>query len=180
MQNLAGNKECDRNIRRELDRAQIPVFPLPVGEATGEVPATIFGKQGGFEFRRAWTYWVVQGQVPLAVARVLFADPVGCTDVRVNGHCGCPAPATPGGDATYRHRQTGRVVQARISGGIDQEAAWNRLVKEHRSLTSVSDQFEFADDPAAVADPFVESYHIDTEVGLRLFVDTLRSHGVLL
>lgn len=36
----------------------------------------------------------------------------------------------------------------------------------------------FAEDRAAAGQAFVECYHIDTEVGLRLFADTLRRHGL--
>jgi hypothetical protein len=128
VKNLAGDKDCDREIRRELARARIEIVE---GDRTAnEVPYSVTGKIGPFTFGRAWYYWIVTGPVPLDVARELYADPVGRDDVRTGGHAGNYDP-----DASY---------------GID-----------------------YFDGSA-----FISSYHIDTEVGLRLFVDTLRKHGL--
>lgn len=125
MRNLAGNADCDRYIERELTRARIEVVR---GERMDtEVPASITGKFGDFTFKRAWYYWMVDGNVPLTVAEELYDDPVGKEDVRVRGHSGCPPPEE-------------------WTSQIDGEA-------------------------------FVTSYHIDTEVGLRLFVDALKKHN---
>lgn len=124
MKNLAGNKDCDLFVADELRRARIES-----GECvcqTGEVPSLLQGNIGEIRFLRAWTYWTARGPVPISIARQLYADPVGMTDVRVAGHCGCPAP----------------------------EAPWTELID---------------------GEEFVTSYHIDTEVGLRLFADTLRA-----
>lgn len=131
MKNLAGNKDCDVEIRRELTRCRIPIIE---GErSTGEVPASLTGKLGEFTFRRAWYYWVVTGGVPLSVAQEMYDDPVGREDVRVDGHCGCPAPE-----------------------GVAFESDLVRLTKR----------------------AVVELYHIDSEIGLRLFVDTIRKYGL--
>ncbi len=127
MQNLAGNKDCDEFIRSELKRSRIKVVR---GERSkGEVPASITGKLGPFTFVRAWRYWMVSGPVPLAVAKELYADPVGATDVQVAGDCRCPAPEKP-----WTTRKGGK--------------------------------------------EFVMWYHIDSEIGLRLFADTIRKHGL--
>jgi hypothetical protein len=91
MKNLAGNRECDVEIRRELTSCGIEIVELPEPRR-GEVPARLTGRIGRFTFTRAWYYWVVQGSMPLARARTLYDNPVGRTDIRVEGHCGCPAP----------------------------------------------------------------------------------------
>ncbi|MDD5650456.1 MAG: hypothetical protein PHF86_08590 [Candidatus Nanoarchaeia archaeon] len=90
--NLAGDVFCDYFIEMELKLVGIPVETVGLGNT--EVPFTKFGfiEQGPFIFKRAWYYWVVNGPVPLDVANDLYADPVGAKDVRVVGHCGCPAP----------------------------------------------------------------------------------------
>lgn len=124
MRNLAGDMECDRWIAEELRRSRIPVEPYD--GIPSEVPSRLIGRLGKIEFRRAWVYWVATGPVPIALARELYEDPVGRTDIRVRGHCGCPPPAAP----------------------------W----------TMVIDGAEY-----------VGSYHIDSEVGLRLFADAIRS-----
>ncbi len=94
MKNLAGDKDCDGPIELELIRCGIEVVRDQPRD--GEVPSSLRGALGKFSFRRAWYYWMVNGKVPLAMANELYEDPVGRTDIRVNGHCGCPAPGEPG------------------------------------------------------------------------------------
>ena len=174
MVNLAGNKDADKTVALELERARIPVKELPVDERGGEVPCTIMGQAGEFKFRRAWTYWRISGRIPLKIALDLYADPVGKTDVRVNGSCVCPEPGTHGGQPEFINPKTNRQVCSR-----NQEHAWNELIKRHPSWADDEHTLEFADDPATVAEAFIMTYHIDSEVGLRLFMDTLRKAGLV-
>lgn len=117
MRNLAGDEGADASVRDELNAVSVPIVLVPV---SGEVPTKYEGKLGSFTFRRCWYYWSVGGHVPAHVARELYDHPIGAADVRVDGHCGKPAP-------------TGAV----------------------------------------------NSYHIDSAAGLRLFVDTIRKHGLV-
>lgn len=94
MENLAGRQDCDQFIEQELKRAMIKVVKLSK-PLDAEVPASIIGRLGSFKFERAWYYWTVKGRVPLCVAKELYKDPVGRTDIRVAGHCGCPRPRNP-------------------------------------------------------------------------------------
>jgi hypothetical protein len=121
MRNLAGDKDCDREIRRELERARIGMVD---GEKEpGEVPATVTGKLLGWKFTRAWYYWVAKAErgpgIPPHDASILYYDPVGRDDIRVDG---CAGNRMPTGS--------------------------------------------------------VNCYHIDSEVGLRVFADTLLALGV--
>lgn len=125
MKNLAGVAECDTDIRRELSRSYIDAVDIEKGNT--EVPYSVIGKVGDMTFKRDWCYWVVNCRVPLEIAKALYADPVGKTDIRVAGHCGCLPP----------------------------------------------EEWAFEED----GEEFVHHYHIDTEVGLRVFVDILRRHG---
>lgn len=175
MKNLAGDPHCDEEIRRELKRARIE---LVEGERSKhEVAASVTGKLGEFVFKRAWYYWVVQGPVPLEVARELYADPVGNTDVRVAGHCGCPPPEHPW--VEYYDAQ-GLLVALDV-GGKEREQfrvmiAGGHLTEADRALYHFVDS-EAERDSVSVRS-VVESYHIDSEVGLRLFADTLRKAGL--
>ena len=126
VRNLAGNKDCDLWIVEELIRSMIPAEQYT--GSPGEVPSQLMGRLGLITFRRFWTYWVATGPVPLDVARRLYDDPVGRTDVRVAGHYGCPPPKAP----------------------------WLKTVDGVECVTS---------------------YHIDSEVGLRLFADAVRTLG---
>lgn len=170
MRNLAGNhEEADEQIRRELERARVSAAKAE--PHFHEVPYTIMGKLGEFEFTRAWTYWVVDGPVPLEVAEELFADPVGRTDIRATGDAGCRPPSewttwlTPDGHEVAPTEQEAPIT--RIRGTIkDADVVFGHLL--------------FSDDPASLgATQFVTSYHIDSEVGLRVFVDALRAHDLV-
>ena len=127
MINLAGDKDCDKQIRRELLRAKVDIVEVKQGNT--EVPYTIIGRLYGFEFRRAWYYWVAKGPMPLKEAKELYAEPVGREDIRVAGHCGCPPPEPP----WVKKSMVGKTQKGMI-----------------------------------------DLYHIDTEVGLRIFTDKIR------
>jgi len=60
-------------------------------EMSGEVKTSIIGILHGWEFRRAWYYWVAKGPgIEVAAAERLHAS--HGRSVRVSGHCGCPSP----------------------------------------------------------------------------------------
>ena len=90
MKNLAGIQECDTEIRKELTEAGIRTVDTKKGDT--EVPYSVVGQLSYFTFRRSWRYWMVDGNVPLEIAKEMYAIEVGKKDVRVVGHCGCPPP----------------------------------------------------------------------------------------
>lgn len=165
VKNLAGVANCDEHIKYELERARIP--SERAGRAFSEVPYTVIGKlDSPFTFTRLWTYYAVEGLVPIRVAEELYADPVGVTDIRVAGHCGCPPPVEWAEWLTLDGEWVLPSREEKLAGKIaDLYAA------------SASPQVIFSDDPESVgAKQFVTSYHIDSEVGLRVFVETLFKH----
>ena len=166
MRNLAGVEDCDKFIERELIRSRIPIAKMPC-RANGEVPYSIYGESEGFKFTRAWSYWVVRGKVPVSVAKILYADPVGKEDIRVSGHCGCPPPEPPW--AEYYDKSTGTKLITKKE--------FSEMEKIDRLKKFLPDYFPV--DDLTVGDGFVELYHIDSEVGLRVFVDTLHRLGIL-
>jgi hypothetical protein len=165
--NLAGVANCDEHIKYELERCRIPIEQAQ-GPIQSEVPYTLIGKLNGpYTFTRLWTYWVVEGLVPLSVAKELYADPVGRDDIRVAGHCGCPPPEAW---AEWITLDEERVIPVppdnpKIAG----------------VYTMLNDRMVvFSDFPESFdAKQFVTSYHIDSEVGLRVFADTLRAHDLI-
>jgi hypothetical protein len=174
MINLAGNQNCDGVIEQELKRSGIEIIQRDA-RFDSEVPASIFGKLGPFIFTRAWHYWIVEGWTPLNVAEELYKDAVGRTDIRVAGHCGCPPPEKP----WIVWKTTGNHAVLSISA----EIKFINLIKDNPSLTDILtdiyNQFVFSDGPALIgAKPYIENYHIDTEIGLRLFADTIRKYGL--
>jgi hypothetical protein len=172
MRNLAGVVDADTYIRGELDEAGVErvVHPEPVDRS--EVPMRVTGRLGSFTFRRLWYYYAVHGRVPLAVARELYEHPIGKRDVRVAGHCGCPPPSEW---ATHVDAEGFEVVED--PDGSEEREARDFLaahpdigqVRLPRYVRSLSD---------ARVESFVDNYHIDSQEGLNLFVETLRRHGL--
>lgn len=166
MKNLAGNQNCDTEIERELIQSGIEVVR---GERVNhEVPASITGKLGSFTFNRAWYYWVVVGDVPLRVAQEIFEDPVGKTDVRAGGDCGC---ILEGYVIEWRDKE-GRKLY-RLSEKRELEKHSNDPITQ-KVLNDPS--VNFVENPSVEGEGFVTCYHIDSEIGLRLFSDTLKKH----
>lgn len=161
MQNLAGDKNCDEQIENELRRCGIEAVSVE-RSSRNEVPYSVMGKLGNFVFTRQWYYWAVEGNVPLSVAQELYADPVGKTDIRVNGDAGRTPPEGRG--LTYLNGEGNRLFP---------------LSEKPNSLEYVDKDIRFVENPSAEGQAFVTSYHIDSEIGLRLFADTLKRHSLV-
>jgi hypothetical protein len=174
MRNLAGDPKCDSSIIDELKA--VGVEPV-VGEKSGhEVNASVTGKLGPFKFSRAWYYWVIEGPTPLHVAEELYKNPVGRTEVRSGGHCGCPAPA----DYGVTHYDADGKQLLPLNGPdykLIQAKPWSPGLAD--ILAGVEQKCRFVENPRAEAvKSIVDCYHIDSAEGLRLFVDTIRKYGL--
>jgi len=93
MNNYAGRDDIDEELTIELTTAGIPVVLLPemLRKSQGEVKSIVLGDFYGWEFTRAWYYWVATGPgIPPVEAEALHA--MHGKVVRVAGHCGCPSP----------------------------------------------------------------------------------------
>ena len=107
MKNLAGNKESDKFIQIELEKAKIPFEKIETPK--GECQYTIIGKLKGWIFTRAWYYWIAEtdeeNALPLPIALEMhnkkYPDEMFDHEqtmgkygnsIRVGGHCGCPSP----------------------------------------------------------------------------------------
>lgn len=161
MKNLAGNQECDKYIREELEKAGIRVIHGEKNE--GEVPYTLTGQLSYFTFRRAWYYWMVEGDVPLEIAKEMYATEVGKKDVRVTGHCGCPPPeewAFPKNEVLF------------------ELGVYKKPSKKHPygSGPTYGELAEMCNSGKINAPRFIQSYHIDSHEGLKLFADTIKKH----
>jgi len=101
--NKAGDHaDTDAVLRAELKAAGIPTLQEEAGqppeylakmlrEMSGEVKTSVIGVLHGWEFKRAWYYWMAEGPgIEVAAAEALHATHGNA--VRVNGHCGCPSP----------------------------------------------------------------------------------------
>lgn len=112
-------------------------------------------------------FWAVEGETPMDVAWRLWNDPLGRQHVRVAGHCGCPAPVDPW--ITWV-TPIGKKVAP-----YEEKAGWERIVAEGTLSQEQMDEHVFASYPSDVGGiATINTYHIDTEAGLRLFADAVR------
>lgn len=157
MINLARDKNCDTIIREELSLAGIKIISK---KSDGEVPYTIAGKLGNFTFYRYWYYWVVWGDVPLEVAiEMYYGSAVGRRDVRCAGHCGCPPPN---------------------DWALPKRGPLKKVVKELGITdTTYGNLSKLCDEGTIDLPRFVDNYHIDSQEGLNLFVETIKRHGLI-
>lgn len=165
MRNLAGNDRAinDQYILKELTRCGIPAETFDCGRA--EVQCTLRGRLGPAVFTRAWTYWIVDTHMPLHLARRMYEHPVGVTDIRVAGHCGCPAPVDPW--IEWHDPETDKKY-AKMKDADDMFKFKNNHPEMFEKFMN---EHMFHDDPASVgAVGTIDSYHIDSELGLYVFV----------
>lgn len=170
MKNLAGVPDCDDYIRMELKKARIPAID---GERVNhEVAYSVTGRLafpyhpfGAFSFRRAWYYWVAIGDMPVALAKELYADPIGKTDIRVSGNCGCPPPEEP--FLTWKDADGYELVKE------SERPEFERCFKDKMLELMEKQKLRFSNDRSRDGKAYVDVYHIDTQEGLRLFADII-------
>lgn len=178
MENLAGRGNADQQIQKELLKAGVEIVEHNQPLKNSEIQTTLTGKIGNFEFRRAWYYWVVSGEVPLNVAKELYENPNGREDIRVMGHCGCPSPEKwaehydADGKRLYPKELEEELLVYENEPNLGEPM--RKLIKGVRAST------RYVDDPAKEAvKSIIPSYHIDTQEGLNFFVYTLFKHGLI-
>jgi hypothetical protein len=130
---------------------------------------------GGIEISHGHSYyWVAKGDVPLAVARSIYADPVGRDLIRAGGGCDCREPET----LTEWRLPDGRKV-LRTKERTECEALKDGSGPVARIAQNILADYEFSDEPASIgAAGFVTLYHIDGDLGLRVFVDIVRASAM--
>ncbi len=90
--NCAGRADIDDLLVEELTSAGITVNKMPeIARNYGEMETIILGDLCGWSFRREWIYWVADGP-GIALEPATKLHEAHGTEVRVNGHCGCPSP----------------------------------------------------------------------------------------
>jgi hypothetical protein len=174
MDNLAGEAECDSQIQKELVTAGVSI--INVGTSNREVPYTLEGRLGPYKFWRAWYYWVVEGLVPIEVAREIYRDPRG-KPVRTVGYSGNYDPdewvkiSRKEYDKYFPHYEKGELPpDLRDLIGSDSVGQ-----KSEEELTKV---FLGTMEGLALQAFFINHYHIDTQDGLNFFVETIKKYGL--
>lgn len=146
---------ADNEVKNELQIANIPVFKLPSYMNT-EVKTRYIGLLNGFRFYRAWAYWVCCGDMPLSKAQYIY-DNYKNFKIRAGGHCGNVEPATVSYNPIYE--------------------------QELRNLLDKYDVPEYLEQAKNIVDDkrlprFVDTYHIDTQLGLCKLAQVIREHNI--
>jgi hypothetical protein len=130
----------------------------------------------GWKIMRAWTYWIVTckevvDEIHPVDAMALFK--INGEEMRVSGHCGCPAPE--GSYLNYR----GRVDMNLVDGGYDfsVDGKHVRFLKSSKDGESFSDVFKALDKEFPGKRGGVEMYHIDTQAALNAFCNYMTFRG---
>lgn len=145
----------------------------------GLTPQSINGKLavvlGKFVITFYNYYFVVNGRVPLNVADELYAiEPIGRTDIRSGGDCGCRPPATW---ATARNGEV-IVVSPKETANMED---WAKKDSEIAKQFIKNPQYQLChtEEEYAKYPRFVDTYHIDSELGLYLFIQILKKHALI-
>lgn len=158
---------------RVLTMAGIPyVLEAELGVITNK-GSQLIGRLGDVVIRHSGHsyYWVAQGNVPLAVAEAIYRDPAA-NDIRVSGDCTCPAPV---GNHIKWVLPNGREVLG-LHNKLEAEGfTQSKSVFMRETAKRLLAERDFSDDPASLgASGFIEFYHIDSALGLRVFADYLK------
>lgn len=131
---------------------------------------------GPFTFSRGHSYyWIAEGPMPLLVAREIYKDPLGKKDVRAGGHWG---RLPPDENVIWLTQDGKQVHPCKQPDGQWTKAVWERLIEKGLLTSEYYDNATFSDSPSAIAAGYVATYHIDSMLGLKLYVDTIREHGL--
>jgi hypothetical protein len=164
MINLAG-KQSNCQITKELNQAGIPIVAHE--EMLNTEPITnLTGQLGNFTFTRAWYYWVVSGELPLQLAEELYNNEIGKKDVRVAGHCGCPPPKEWMEPSKEDQEEIKRDLGYRKDMDVkDMMKFWKNNEVKYKEECKKYYQY-------------IHCYHIDSQEGLNLFVETLKKYNL--
>ena len=93
--------------------------------------------------------------------------------IRVNGNCTRPKPE--GFEVKYFCRKTGKQVV-----NADQEEPFNKIINDpgvtdKNTWVELKKKYIFSDDKSD-CDAYIESYHIDSELGLYIFLQELKAY----
>ena len=163
----------DVPTKRQMEEARkktLAALSIRVVRDTEEV----VGILGSFDIIFRNYYWVVIGRVPLATARRLYASQRGRDTVRAGGDAG---RVPPEGYVVHWYTAEGKRIlpmkektqcEVVVQGGPPMNEYAAQVLREN----------VFSDEPSTLGAGFVETYHIDSDAGLTLFVERLRQDGV--
>lgn len=161
--------EINPIVDSELTAAGIPIFTSS-DPIQGEVPTSQIGRLDGWEFTRAWVYWIARGRMPIKAARAIYS--FGSDKIRCGGDCTAPPP-----DVQVKFiAPDGRV----IVGAKDMErlADWHKHYPDAEIWKPTAITKEYVQESKAFprddSTAYVTVYHIDTPEALKQFADFVK------
>jgi len=165
--NLAGNNQPEKR-RNEIVKTELLLAglePIANTDMDREVKTVFKAELNGWIFFRAWVYWVAinnKSGLPLEIANKMhFSEyPSGSIygkTIRVGGDCGCKEPV--------KGLRVPESIQAGIFAKYPKPADWCKADIDNLNA-------EFND---YSGEKFVDVYHIDSIMGLKKFVETIKS-----
>lgn len=183
MKNLAGELYADNYISEELFLAGIRAIKLQ--ETNSEVPYTIAGKLGKWIFTRAWYYWIAKISdednntgLPLSEAYKLYNKRTAGGKklgeiVRAGGAAGSLSPSSYVAQPVYNDELDEKLL------ALGYKRVFSKILnKEYINITS-GEIAELCNSGKLNADRFVNVYHIDELVGLKMFADFLKENNLI-
>lgn len=191
MKNLAGVKDCDKDIRKELTKAKVEI--KEVHDNKSEVPYTLIGVVGDWELRRLWYYWSARPikksgchGLPLDVALKLHnkkypsemfddCDIENYGDVvRAGGHAGGISPDDYVGQPIYNAELVAECKALGIETHSLKSMGLGDDETEHPKL-NYGEMAKLCNEGKIKAKRYVNCYHIDTQEGLNEFVRCIKA-----
>ena len=181
MENLAGVKTADSTVLKELYLAGIVAVEQ---KSEGEVPYNHIGRIGQWTFRRLWCYWSASVEhtelgMPLDKALELHNKKhptenykLGC-EIRSGGHGGGILPDEYVSQPVYNEELNEKLIAL----GYKKECS-NALKMEYIPIT-LGEIAELCKQGKLDVQRYVETYHIDTQIGLCEFAKFLKENITL-
>jgi hypothetical protein len=177
MKNLAGLKEADEYIKEELYLAGIETISE---KSDGEVPYTIIGRLGKWAFRRAWYYWVAKVEfrtagLPVDQALELYnrKNPINGEilggEIRSGGAAGSSAPDDYTAQPVYNEELENQLL------ALGYKKQYSDLLEEEYISINLGEMAELSKAGKITVPRYVDTYHIDTQIGLVEFAKFLKS-----
>ena len=153
----------------ELIDAGISVFNTPTVKI-GEVPTSLIGRLGTWEFTRGWVYWVARGRMPIMAARTLQAISDG--SIRCGGNCTAPVPDE---QKTYIAPDGREIITSEdMKSFACYHAQWPSKNAWHPDVIACEYVEESETFPRNDSTAYVTTYHIDTPEALKQFADFVK------
>jgi hypothetical protein len=179
MKNLSGDENCDKTIKKELALAGLFIVDE---KGRGEVPYNYIGTMGPWIFKRYYNHWVAsvseeKGGLPLDMAMELHytKNPIDLNiilgkSIRAEGHKGGLPPNEYGSKPIYNDELYSKLE------GLGYKKEYFQGINKYCLSISNEKILELNKEGKLNIPFYVNSYHVDDQIGLNSLVHTIIKH----